>query len=200
MKTHGYDRRTFLKHAGVGALGAMSLPAILGTPLVLAGESNGHRVYDLVAFSQAPATASGVLPRLGMRGCGTFKPDAGYVKGGGTYVLIDQASTTPKTIIHQGEWRPTELLDYDTLGLSPYANIQPSILKLRADFEGFASGVDLWLICNVGAAGAAGSTGLPEGFRLVATSLGTFEPIITSGIPLGLTHISLEGVSVQRGA
>lgn len=194
------DRREFLRKAGLGSLALASLPALVARESAFAGEANRHRVYDLVAFSQAPATATGVLPRLGMRGCGTFQPGAGYVKGGGTYVLLDQNSGTPKTILASGEWTPTVFLSYDTFGLSPYANIQPSILKVLADFAGFVPGVQLWLICNVGAAGPAGSTGEPEGFKLFGTPFGNFEPIVTSGIPLGLTHMSLEGVSIERGA
>lgn len=195
-ETSNSDRRTFLRRAGLGSLAAASL----GAPSALAGSSNGQRVYDFVALSDAPPSGS-VLPRIGTRGCGTFKADAGYVKGGGTYVLFDQASPTPKTILAEGEWRPAEFLSYDTLGLPPYGTIQPSILEMLADFEGLVSGAVLRVICNVGAAGAAGSTGQAEGYKLFGTPFGDFLPISPCpGVVLGLSHIGLEGVSIRRGA
>lgn len=183
---------------------------------MLAGEANGMRVFDFVAFARS--TTSGVSGdvRLGMPGRGTFKPSASSVKGGGTFVLINQAAAgLPKPILAHGEWRPTEFVGYTTVAqagaplegtpLPPYGNIQPSILTIRADFEGLFSGVEMWIICNVGAAGAAGLTGFPEGFRVLGTPWGDFEPIITptvptGALPLGLTHISIEGVSIGRGS
>lgn len=198
------DRKGFIKKAGVGA-GALALPATFGAPAAFAGSANGHRVFDFVAFARSTTSGISADIRFGMPGRGTFKPDAGYVKGGGSFVLLNQAAAGfPKPLIAAGEWEPTKFLSYDTFGLPAYGNIQPSILKVLADFEGVFSGVEMWLICNVGAAGAAGVTGQPEGFRLLGTPLGEFEPIITPTIPtgtlpLGLTHISVEGHSIGRG-
>jgi hypothetical protein len=191
------NRRTFMKRIALGSIATASLP-LFGVKPALADSSNEHRVYDLVALSQAPATNTGVLPRMGLRGCGTFDPNAGWVKGGGSFDLWDQNSSTPKTIIVAGKWEPTEFVSYTTLGLPTYGNIQPSVLEILADVDGVGSGLKLRLICNVGAAGAQGSTGQPEGFDLFDTSFGDFLPLTPSII--GITHISVEGFSIDRGA
>ena len=190
------NRRTFIKRIGVGSIAAASLP-LSGVKAALADSSNDHRVYDLVSMSQAPATSAGVLPRMGLRGCGTFNAEAGWVKGGGSFDLFDQNSSTPKTIIVAGTWEPTEFVSYTTLRLPSYGNIQPSVLEVLANLDGIGSGLTLRLICNVGAAGAAGSTGQPEGFDLFGTSLGDFLPLTPI---IGITHISIEGFSIDRGA
>lgn len=192
-------RRTFLKGAGLGSVAAASLPAMLSN-LNAQDESadNAHRVYIFVSFSQAPATNSGVLPRIGMTGAGTFDPDAGWVKGGGTFGLFDQNSPVPKTLIASGFWEPTKFVSYDTKGLGSYGFIQPAILTVLADFQGIGSGLTLEIICNVGARGPAGSTGEDEGWKLLDTpaygSFAQLNPIV------GITHLSVQGVSIDCGA
>lgn len=69
---------------------------------------------------------------------------------------------------------------------------------MLADLDGVGSGLTLRLICNVGAAGAAGSTGQKEGFKLFGTSFGDFLPLSPSII--GITHISTEGFSIDKGS
>ena len=189
-------RRTFLKAAGLGSIGAASLPALLPSLNALAqSPSNGHRVYIFVSFSQAPATNSGVLPRIGMTGAGTFDPDAGWVKGGGSFVLFDQSHATPKPLIASGLWEPTGFVSYDTKGLDSYGTIQPAILTVKADVQGIGSGLTLELICNVGARGPLGSTGEDEGWKLLDTTYGTFVQV-----GVGISHLSIEGISIDRGA
>ncbi len=189
-------RRTFLKAAGLGSVAAASLPALLPSPNALAA-NNGHRVYIFVSFSQAPDTILRVRPRIGMQGAGTFDPDARWVKGGGSFVLFDQNSATPKTLIASGFWEPTAFVSYDTRGLGSYGTIQPAILTVLADFPGIGSGLTLKLICNVGAAGL--STGQTEGWQLLDTpAYGSFVPLSPS--ILGITHLSIQGISIDRGA
>jgi hypothetical protein len=192
------NRKAFLAKAGAGTAAAASLPALLGTGAAFAGPSNGHRVYTFVSFSQAPASG-GVLPRIGARGSGTFDPHAGWVKGGGTFVLFNQNTPgTPKAILTSGAWDPTEIVDYDTKGLGSYAGIQPAILTVKADWEGIGSGLTMEVVCNVGPAGL--STGEEEGWFLEDTSFGDFMPVVISGVPLGITHLSVAGVSTGQGA
>ncbi len=197
-------RRTILKAAGLGSVAAASLPALLPNLNALAqGLDNGHRIFTFVSFSQARVTSSGVLPRIGMDGAGTFDPDARWVKGGGNFNLFDQnkptPSTTPKPLITSGFWQPTAFVSYDTKGLSSFGFIQPAILTVLADFPGIGSGLTLELVCNVGALGAAGMTGEDEGWKLLATpAYGDFVPL---GPPVvGITHLSIQGVSIDRGA
>src|SRR5713226_4782334 len=153
-------RRTILKAAGVGSVAAASVPALLPSLSGLArSPDNGHRIFTFVSFSQAPLTSSGVLPRIGLDGAGTFDPDARWVKGGGNFTLFNQAKPTPKPLITSGFWEATAFVSYDTKGLGSFGFIQPAILTVLADFPGIGSGLKLELICNVGALGAAGMTG-----------------------------------------
>ncbi len=190
-------RRTFLKAAGLGSVAAASLPALVPSLNALAASPhNGHRVYVFVSFSQALVTISGVLPRIGMQGCGTFDPDARWVKGGGSFVLFDQASGTPKPLLASGFWEPTKFVSYDTKGLGSFGTIQPAILTVLADVQGIGSGLTLELICNVGAVPLL--TGQPEGWKLLDTpAYGTFKPL-SPGV--GITHLSIQGISIDRGA
>ena len=197
MKDKQIPRRTILRAAGLGSVAAASVPALLLSLNARAHDlDNSHRVYDFVSFSQAPLTSSGVLPRIGMQGCGTFDPDAGWVKGGGSFVLFDQNHAVPKPLLASGVWEPTGFVSYDTKGLGSYGHIQPAILTVLADVEGIGSGLTLQLVCNAGAPGFM--TGLPEGWNLLDTSAyGTFVP---PNPGVGITHLSIQGVSIDRGA
>ncbi len=190
-------RRTILKAAGLGSVAAASVPALLPSLNGLAkSPDNGHRIFTFVSFSQAPATMSGVLPRIGMDGAGTFDPDAGWVKGGGNFVLFDQAKPTPKPLIASGFWEATAFVSYDTKGLGFFGKIQPAILTVLADFDVLGPGLTLELICNVGAVPLL--TGEDEGWRLLDTpAYGSFMPLSPV---VGVTHLSVPGVSIDRGA
>jgi len=206
LQQKSLNRRNLIRGAGaaagagllLGSTGAASLPALL--PSFNAKDEspdNGHRVYDFVSFSQAPLTSSGVLPRIGMRGAGTFDPDAGWVRGGGSFVLFDQAKPQPRPLIASGFWEPTTFVSYDTKGLGSYGNIQPAILTVLADVEGIGSRLMLELICNVGAVPLL--TGEDEGWKLLATpAYGSFVPL--SPTVVGITHLSVRGVSIDCGA
>lgn len=189
------SRRTFMKGVGVGSL-AVAVPTVFTAKDVLA--TDGMREFVFVAFSQAPRTTNGVLRRIGMQGAGTFKVDPGYVKGGGSYVMFDQNSSMPKPLLASGLWEATGFVGYTHGALADaptYGTIQPGILEMTADVEGIGSGLTMVLICNVGAVPL--STGQPEGWRLLNTQFGDFAPL--SPI-LGITHLSIPGIAVDRGA
>jgi hypothetical protein len=132
-----------------------------------------------------------------MDGAGTFDPDARWVKGGGNFVLFDQAKPTPKPLIFSGFWQPTAFVSYDTKDLGSFGKIQPAILTVLADFEGIGSGLTLELICNVGAIPLL--TGEDEGWKLLDTpAYGSFVPLSPVGV--GITHLSVQGISIDRGA
>jgi hypothetical protein len=199
------NRKTLLKRAGLGSLAAASFPGAFGASTAFAGDlpPNGHRIGEFVAFSQAPAPAGGLtMPRIGMNGAVTFDPAAGWVKGGGGYELFDQAAALPKPLTLTGQWQASGFLDYSTKNvttgaqLNPYGLIQPGILTLTADLEGLGTGLTMLLVCNVGALGAPGGglTGKDEGWFLEGTPYGDFEP---AGV--GITHLSVEGISLMRG-
>ena len=188
------DRRTFVKTAAAGSLAAASLPLIGAS--AFAGENDGgdgHRIFVFVSFSQAATrTSSPTMPRIGMQGAGTFKPAAGHVHGGGSFVLFDQAAPIPKPLVASGRWRAAQFVSYTTKGLPSYGTIQPGILVMKADVEGIGKGLTLAVVCNVGALGAGGSTGEEEGWELDDTpAYGTFHQ---TGV--GISHLSVEGFTI----
>jgi hypothetical protein len=82
------DRETLLKRAGVGA-GVMALPAAFGVQSAFGLPPSGQRFYTIMSFSGAEATADIDFPRLLVAACGNFKPDAGWINGGGDWSLLD---------------------------------------------------------------------------------------------------------------
>ena len=181
------DRATLLKRAGIGA-GALAVPgafasAAFGLP------PNGQRIYVAVAFSQSPPTTDVAQPRIAVNIAGTFKPDAGWIRGGGNWVLLDWTPPAVARLVAAGSWSPRSLVDYTT-GFGPsVGQIQASIVDLRADFEGLANDVAMRLICNIGPAGIL--TGQPEGWKATIPGFGEFVPI-----GIGITHTSVEGASL----
>lgn len=205
LQQKSLNRRNLIRGAGaaagagllLGSAGAASLPALLPNLNALAGRSNnGHRIYVFVSFSQAPAISE-VLPRIGMQGAGTFDPDARWVKGGGSFTLVDQSKPTPKPLIASGFWEPTAFVSYDTKGLGSFGTIQPGILTFLADVDGIGLGLTMEVICNVGAVPLL--TGEDEGWKLLDTpAYGSFVPL--SPTVTGISHLSIPGVSIDRGA
>ncbi len=191
------DRRDFIKAAGVGALGMGPLSWLAAKPVL--GASNNQHVYVFVSFSQAPGPINGVLHRIGMQGAGTFDPDAGWVKGGGSFVHFNQSAPLPKPLIATGFWEPTSFVSYDTRGLGSYGTIQPGILTMTVDLMPIGSAVHhdvrLELVCNVGAVPLM--TGEPEGWIADVPGFTTFHPLSPA---VGITHLSIGGVAIDRGA
>jgi len=199
MRKANMDRRTFIKAASVSSLGAAALPLLAGMKDVLAASDNQH-VYVFVSFSQVPAAINGVLHRVGMQGAGTFDPHAGWVKGGGSFVHFNQADTSvPKALIASGTWEPTAFVSYDTRNLGHYGTIQPGILTMKIDLVPSGGAVHhdvtLELVCNVGPANF--QTGGEEGYELTVPGFATFHPLSP---PLGITHLSIGGLAIDRGA
>lgn len=186
------DRKTLLERAGIGA-GALAVPALLGAEAAFAGPANGHRIYALVAFSQAPVQGA-VTPRLLVVCCGNFKPDAGQIRGGGSWTLLNW-NGTPGTavLIDWGLWKPTELVNYQSF-TPPVGATQASIVDMLADFEGLANNAPMKLICNIGPSGIL--TGQPEGYKATIPGYGEFVPIAGT---LGLSHTSIEGMHLSAG-
>ncbi len=185
------DRKTLLERAGIGA-GALAIPALFGAEAAFALPPNGQRIYLAVAFSQAPPVTGAPNPRMAVNICGNFKPDAGQIKGGGSWILMNWNGTPGQaTFIGSGLWQPTELVQYQNF-LPTEGLIQASLVDMRADFEGLANDVPMKLICNIGPFGV--STGQPEGFKVTIPGYGEFVPI-----GLGITHTSVEGMHLSAG-
>jgi hypothetical protein len=182
------DRKTLLKRAGIGA-GALAVPAALGAPAAFGLPPNGQRFYAIVAFSQAQPTADVDFPKLLVSICGNFKPDAGWINGGGDWTILDwNGAFGTATLVSSGLWRPRALVDYQSFS-PPVGVTEASILDIRADFEGLAGDVPMKLICNIGPSGIL--TGQPEGFKATIPGYTEFVPF-----GLGISHTSIEGVRV----
>ena len=184
------DRRTFVKAATAGSLAAASLP-LLGIK-GLADDDGDSRIFVFVSFSQSPAGKGLTMPRIGMQGAGTFRPEDTSVSGGGSYVLFDNAAALPKPLVASGRWTARKFVSYTTTGLASYGTIQPGIVVMKADVQGIGEDLTLTLVCNVGAVPL--STGMPEGWFLSGTSYGTFSPLSPSVV--GITHLSVAGFSI----
>lgn len=190
-------RKDFLKKAGVGTAAVATVSGLLTTEaFAAAGRHGTRRVYNFVAISGAPATSHVRQPQIFMEGCGNFDPEARTVSGGGNFFFFnaDSALPAPKPLIAFGRWQATSFVNYDTKGLPPYAVTQPAILEMLADVEAIGSGLTLEVVCNVGAAGAAGQTGEEEGWKLMGTPYGNFMPLSPGA---GLSYLSTPGFSIS---
>jgi hypothetical protein len=162
------DRRQFVKHAGIGALG-------------------------LGALAASPVGSDNVML---LEGAASFKAKTGQVdrEGGGNFnhIRFTPAFPAGQQLLASGTWEPTGFVSY-TSTLPDYGRVRPSIVvvtvALHPDGGGSFEGT-LLVACNVGFAGLL--TGQPEGFQLNLPGLGlNFDnPLV------GLTHISIpEGES-----
>ncbi len=182
------NRETLLKRAGVGA-GVIALPAAFGVPSAFGLPPSGQRFYTIMSFSGAAATADIDFPRLLVASCGNFKPDAGWINGGGDWSLLDwPGGVGTATFVSSGLWKPRDLVDYQNFP-PPVGLTEASIVDMRADFEGLALDVPMRLICNIGPSGIL--TGQPEGFKATIPGFTEFVPI-----GVGISHTSVEGVHV----
>ncbi len=165
----------------------------------------GDRYTAWVAFSKAN-TVDSVDHQVGVTGVVRFNPDKRQVEGGGNFVHVDNAPPVPKPVIASGKWEAKEFVSY-TLKSPPaiYGLIQASILVMNVNLlpsvgpnAGKVLPASLRPVCNIGALGAAGNMGEPEGFTLTIPgspfaadgAAGPFKPMVP---PLGLTHISIVG-------
>lgn len=189
------DRRQFVKHAGIGALG---LGALAASPVAVAGyrKGDGHQHFSLVSLSGTSAAEVGSDNVMLLEGAASFKAKTGQVdrEGGGNFnhIRFTPAFPAGQQLLASGTWEPTGFVSY-TSTLPDYGRVRPSIVvvtvALHPDGGGSFEGT-LLVACNVGFAGLL--TGQPEGFQLNLPGRG-----LNFDTPLvGLTHISIpEGES-----
>ncbi len=109
-------RREFLKEVGVGSVGLASLSSVLlGSARQAHAGKPEERHSTFIAQSQAPAMGS-VVPRAAMEGRVEFRPNKGKVKGGGSWVIFDNAAPVPKPILAGGTlfgtWEAEEFVTF----------------------------------------------------------------------------------------
>ena len=182
-----------------------------GTHLVgasTASAGNNVRFFAYVAITEAE-TNDGVVHRVGMNGSGSFDPDTGWVRAGGSFEHFDfGAEELPKPALGSGKWQATKLMSFtpctppDTctaVADTTAGHITPGVADLEVDL--FLDGgptisqARLRIICNVGFAGIVNidpetEEPLPEGYFLSFEhpEFGNleFEPLDPVS---GLTHI-----------
>ncbi len=123
--------------------------------------------------------AGGVQHFLAMAGCGSFN-DA-EVEGVGGFLHIDFNSRVPKTIFASGSWRARRLVSFQPFG-RPYGVFQAGIAQLEIDLVRTVPSrlivpATLRIVCNIGPAGPASDTGLPESVVLHADGLTFDQPV-----------------------
>ncbi len=189
------NQREFFKKAGLGSIALVSLLTLvtsLDTPAWAGTFPRGQGKRHATFVAQSKDTDL----RIAMEGVVRFDPEQEQVRGGGSWVLIDDSVPAPKPTIDFGTWRAKELLSFTLCPASAsdstacrYGRIESSILELEvelvSDADGPAIPATLRLICNIGAVPI--TTGEPEGYVLTAP-FGTFSPFVPA---LGLTHISV---------
>lgn len=201
----------FVKRAGLAV--TLMLATLLTGGNYLADASpvmagNNVRYFAFVAVAEAESDDE-MIHRIGTNGSGTFDPDTGWIRAGGSFEWFDFAAEgVPKPSLGSAKWVVSRLIkwtpceppdtcsaaDGDTAG-----HITPGVIDLEVDIH-FDDGrkirrAQLKLICNVGFAGLINKdpeTGdnLPEGFflsfREPEMGMMEFKPLDPV---LGLTHI-----------
>ncbi len=174
-------RRTFLKRATLGALGAGSVPTMaraLARPVFADREDRDGTNFHFDCQVKGPLVGS-VQHFLAMAGCGSF--NNAEVEADGSFLHIDFNSPVPKTIFSSGSWKARRLVDFQPFG-SPYGVFQAGIAHLDIDLVRVVPSrlvvpATLRIVCNIGPAGPASITGLPESIVLEADGLTFDQPV-----------------------
>jgi len=165
MKDSGFDRRKFLRNAGLGSAALASFANAGWTRAQAGGMTKTH--WNFAAIELGPLI-SGVQYAVGMEGHGFITAD-GEINGEGSFVEINAASPVPNTILASGTWLATSLTSTNFIGTyGPFeAGVIDMVIELVEDLPapGVVTGVTLNLVCNIPAAGLF-NPGLDEGYFL----------------------------------
>lgn len=175
--------------AGIASIALLTILFPLGvlSTAAWADTGLGQMHFTVVAVSDA-AVREGTQHRMALNGDGKFGPE--HVKGGGTFVIFNDAPTgTPKPILGFGRWRAEKILSYAAAGT--YGPIVASVLELEVELiiefpAPEVASATLRLVCNVDPAGL--TTGEPEGFKLTIQNSG--EVFVPSVPVVGFTQIT----------
>ena len=181
------DRRAFLKRASISALAVGSVPPLAQALATKAFADEGRTNFHFDCQVKGPL-AGNVQHFLAIAGCGSFNDKE--VEGGGSFLHIDNNSPVPKTILGSGSWKARRLVSFQPFG-KPYGVFQAGIAHLHIDLVRLVPSrlvvpAALRIVCNVGVAGPASITGLPESIVLQVDSLTFDQPVA------GLTVFTIE--------
>lgn len=171
------NRRAFLKRASLGALAAGSVPAVAQT--ITSAFADGDRTNFHFDCQVKGPLAGSVQHFLAMAGCGSF--NYAHVEGRGGFLHIDFNSPVPMTIFASGSWKARRLVSFQPFG-KPYGAFQAGIAHLdihlvRVVPSRLVVPATLRIVCNIGPAGPASITGLPESIVLNANGLTFDRPV-----------------------
>jgi hypothetical protein len=188
------DRKTLLERAGVGA-GVLTLPALFGAESALAGAPPNSRIAFWIVVSRAASAQGSVLPTIAWGGMVAFRPEQGFIKGGGNFQIFDiNKPVAERTPFVTGAWMATEFLSWTTedlagTALPSFGQIQPSVLDAKIAMDGLGEAT-IEFACNVGFAGI--STGRPETVLLTTSQYGVFNNPVPTALA-SLTSSSVPG-------
>jgi len=180
-----FDRREFLKKAGLGSIALGTLPTFI-SPLTAPAWAQGGTSFTFLALSRAGPAGTAAQPAhiLIMGGQGQFNSSqvASPVDGGGVYTHFTAPGTPPRPIEASGTWKAKLLASYKQVGT--YGVFAAGIVELVVDLfrqvpsPAVIRGARLKIVCNLGPAGIM-NPGEEEGFTL--SILGT--DFFTGGTP-----------------
>lgn len=172
------DRRALLKRAGLSVL-AVPWVAALSQDRASKAFAGGDRTNFHFDCQVKGPLAGNVQHFLAMAGCGSF--NEAEAEGGGGFLHIDSNSPVPNTIIASGTWKGKRLVGFQPFG-APYGVFQAGIADLDIDLvrvvpSRLVVAATLRIVCNIGPAGPASNTGLPESIVLHTDGLTFDQPV-----------------------
>lgn len=172
------DRRTFLQWAGFGTLAAGSGHTLAQALASEAFADEGRTNFHFDCQVKGPLVGN-VQHFLAIAGCGGFNDVE--VEGRGGFLHINLNSPVPRTIFGSGSWKPRRLVSFQPFG-DPYGVFQAGVAHLDIELvrvvpPRLVLPATLRIVCNVGPAGPASITGLPESIVLHADGLTFDQPV-----------------------
>jgi hypothetical protein len=179
--TTAVDRRTFLKHAGMGTVVLAGAPVLvgMGAAPAMADDQVGVGFFFAALDSAGPVRTPASPHAFLMQGCGHFDEVSGDIRGHGFFVHYDGSAVVfPKPIRATGLWRARRLISFTPgpsfgVQLTGIMVAHVELLRQSPPPEAVIP-ARLTVVCNSPA--IPFSTGEDEGFQLVVGSR-TFLPL-----------------------
>lgn len=178
------DRRTFLKHAGIGTavLAGAPLLGVGATPAMADDHGEGGTGFFFSAVSGAGSPSQQLI----MQGCGRFDEVPGRSSGNGFFTYFDgSVAGTPKKVNASGFWEAQRVVSFHSIGsfgvqLAGIMVAEVTFLKQIPQPQ-VIHDLTLTVVCNLAPAGLF-NPGEEEGFQIEVFGQ-SFKPLSpTNGI------------------